>query len=42
MIMATLRKRDKSLRQYDQKVFQRLSKTLKDGAEITPENLPKK
>jgi len=42
MIMATLRKRDKSLRQYDQKVFQHLHKTLKHGAQLSPESLPKK
>ena len=42
MIMATLRKRNTSLRQYDQKVFQRLSKTLQDGAPLTPKSLPKK
>ena len=41
MMMATLGKRDKSLRQYDHKVFQRLSKTLKDGTRLTPESLPK-
>jgi deoxyribodipyrimidine photolyase-related protein len=42
MIMATLRKRSKSLLKYDQKVFQLLSKALKEGAKITPQSLPKK
>jgi deoxyribodipyrimidine photolyase-related protein len=42
MIMATLRKRNKSLLKYDQKVFQLLSKALKEGAKITPQSLPKK
>jgi len=41
MMMATLRRRNTSLRQYDQKVFQRLSKTLKDGTQFTPDSLPK-
>jgi deoxyribodipyrimidine photolyase-related protein len=41
MIMATLRKRNKSLRHYDQKVFQWLTETLKDGARLTPESLPR-
>jgi deoxyribodipyrimidine photolyase-related protein len=42
MIMATLRKRNRSLLDYDQKVFQHLSKTLKEGGQITPESLPKR
>jgi len=40
--MATLRKRDTSLGQHDQKVLQRLRETLNEGAKLTPESLPKK
>jgi deoxyribodipyrimidine photolyase-related protein len=42
LVMASMRKRGKAQRRHDEKIFQHVRETLKEGKAVTLENLPSK